>query len=166
MEELIKEDTNQEESVESVEEATRDQYLCDKWFGERKSRLTSSKFGLICKRKKAVDKKFCESLVNGRDLSKVPSVAYRLAHEAVELERFRSQMGLEVIRKAGFFTCTRYPYLGATRDGVIPAGNENENKPEKKNGECLVEIKCPYAHHFTGAAPDYLILREDGEYEI
>ena len=58
----IQEDTNQEESDQednqAVEEATRDQYLCDKWFGERKSRLTSSKFGLICKRKKAVDRSF------------------------------------------------------------------------------------------------------------
>ena len=43
MEELIK--PNQEESVESVEEATRDQYLCDKWFAKRKTRLTSSRFG-------------------------------------------------------------------------------------------------------------------------
>ena len=86
-----------------------------------------------------------------------------MAHESVALERFRSQMGLEVIRKAGFFICTRYPYLGATPDGVIPAGNENENKSSE---ECLVEIKCPYAHRFTGTAPDYLILREDGEYEL
>ena len=33
----IQEDTNQEESDQednqAVEEATRDQYLCDKWFG-------------------------------------------------------------------------------------------------------------------------------------
>ena len=160
MEELIK--PNQEESVESVEKATRDQYLCDKWFAKRKTRLTSSRFGLICKRKKAFDKKFCENLTEERDLSKVPAVAYRLSHEAVALERFRSQMGLEVVRKAGFFICNRYPYLGATPDGIIPAGDENENGTE----ECLVEIQCPYAHRFTGTAPDYLILGEDGEYEL
>ena len=154
------EKTSSEEDKCKIEEATRDQYLCDKWFAERKTRLTSSRFGLICKRKKAVTKRFCQKLVDGRDLRKVPAVAYGLAHEAVALERFRSQMGLEVVRKAGFFICNRYPYLGATPDGIIPAGDENENE------ECLVEIKCPYAHRFTGTAPDYLILGEDGEYEL
>jgi hypothetical protein len=31
---------------------TKDQSKCDDWFAERKFRLTSSKFGDICKRKK------------------------------------------------------------------------------------------------------------------
>ena len=96
-------------------------------------------------------------------MSKVPAIAYGLSHEAVALERFRSQMGLQVIRKAGFFICNRYPYLGATPDDIIPSGDENENKSTE---ECLLEIKCPYAHRFTGTASDYLILREDGEYEL
>ena len=148
------------EEKRRIEEATRDQYLCDKWVRERKTRLTSSRFGFICKRKKAVDKKFCESLVEERDLCKVPAVAYGLAHEAVALERFRRQMGFEVIRKAGLFVCNRLPYLGATPDSIIPAGHENENN------ECLVEIKCPYAHRFSRKAPDYLILKEDGQYEL
>ena len=93
---------NSEEDKCKIEEATRDQYLCDQWFAERKTRLTSSRFGLIRKRKKAVTKRFCLKLVEGRDLRKVPAVAYGLAHEALALERFRVQMGFEVIRKAGF----------------------------------------------------------------
>ena len=98
---LVMEELNKsEEENRKIEEATQDQYLCDKWYAERKTRLTSSRFGLICKRKKAVTKKFCQKLVEGRDLRKVPAVAYGLAHEAVALERFRIQMGFEVVRKA------------------------------------------------------------------
>ena len=122
------EKTNSEEDQCRIEEATRDQYLCDKWFTERKTRLTSSRFGLICKRKKAVTKRFCLKLVEGRDLRKVPAVAYGLAHEAVALERFRVQMGFEVIRKAGFFICHGLPYLGATPDGIIPKSDEAKAK--------------------------------------
>ena len=122
------EKTNLKEDQCKIEEATRDQYLCDKWFAERKTRLTSSRFGLICKRKKAVTKRFCQKLVDGRDLRKVPAVAYGLAHEAVALERFRVQMGFEVIRKAGFFICHRLPFLGATPDGIIPKSDEAKAK--------------------------------------
>ena len=125
---MIEKNRKEDLLYNDLEEATRDQYLCDRWFAERKTRLTSSRFSLICKRKKAVDKKFCERLTEERDLSKVPAVAYGLSHEAVALERFRSQMGLEVIHKAGFFICHRYPYLGATPDGIVPAGDYNENK--------------------------------------
>ena len=37
------EKTSSEEDKCKIEEATRDQYLCDKWFAERKTRLTSSR---------------------------------------------------------------------------------------------------------------------------
>ena len=152
-----------EEENRKIEEATRDQYLCDQWFAVRKLWLTSSRFGLICKRKKAVTKKFCQK-VEGRDLCKVPAVAYGLAHEAVALERFRVQMGLEVVRKAGFFICHRLPFLGATPDGIILPGDETQTKDCQS--EALVEIKFPYAHRFNGRAPDYLELQEDGQYEL
>ena len=161
---LVMEELNKSEDNRKIEEATRDQYLCDKWFAERKLRLTSSRFGLICKRKKAVTKKFCQKLVEGRDLRKVPAVAYGLTREAVALERFRVQMGLEVVRKAGFFICHRLPFLGATPDGIIPMGDETQTKDCQL--EALVEIKCPYAHRFNGRAPDYLELQEDGQYEL
>ena len=32
-----------------LEKATQDQYLCDRWFAVRKTKLTFSRFGLICK---------------------------------------------------------------------------------------------------------------------
>ena len=167
---MEKTNSEEERSRIEVEEATRDQYLCDKWFAERKTRLTSSRFGLICKRKKAVTKRFCQKLVEGRDLRKVPAVSYGLAHEAVALERFRDQMGLEVIRKAGFFICHRLAFLGATPDGIISRSNEAKDKNKIRRAcleeDALVEVKCPYNHRFNGKAPDYLELKEDGEYEL
>ena len=160
------EKTSSVEDKCKIEEATRDQYLCDKWFAERKTRLTSSRFGLICKRKKAVTKRFCQKLVDARDLRRVPAVAYGLAHEAVALERFRVQMGFEVIRKTGFFICHRLPFLGATPDGIIPESAEAKANDKIRREEALVEIKCPYNHRFNGKAPDYLELQEDGQYEL
>ena len=66
----------------------------NKW---EKQRLTSSRFEQICKRKKAVDLKFCPSLNSTKDLSKIPAIAYGLTHEALALDRFK----LNVNRNAG-----------------------------------------------------------------
>ena len=62
---------------QEVEEQTRNN-KSDRWHKERKYKLTSSRFGEICKRRK-YDLKYCESLItNQKDLSHIPAVRFGL----------------------------------------------------------------------------------------
>ena len=63
---------------EEIEEQTREQHQSDRWHQERKYKLTSSRFGEICKRHK-FDLKYCESLsTKQKDLSHIPAVKFGL----------------------------------------------------------------------------------------
>ena len=137
-----------ESSRQEVEEQTREQHKSGRWHKERKYKLTSSRFGEICKRR-GYDLKYCESLSsNQRDLSHIPAVKFGLNQEKVALEQFKERMRFDVIKKAGFFISKAYPHLGASPDGIVPASDLND--------EALVEVKCSYANRFSGEPPNYL----------
>ena len=88
---------------QEVEKQTREQHKSDRWHQERKYKLTSSRFGEICKRRK-YDLKYCESLItNQKDLSHIPAVKFGLNQEKVALEQFKQRMRFDVVKKAGFF---------------------------------------------------------------
>ena len=141
-------DCFQEHSRQEVEEQTREQHKSGRWHKERKYKLTSSRFGEICKRR-GYDLKYCESLSNNqRDLSHIPAVKFGLNQEKVALEQFKERMRFDVIKKAGFFISKAYPHLGASPDGIVPASDLND--------EALVEVKCSYANRFSGEPPNYL----------
>ena len=77
---------------QEVEELTREQYKSARWHKERKYKLTSSRFGEICKRRK-YDLKYCESLsTNQKDISHIPAVRFGLNQEKVALEQFKQWM--------------------------------------------------------------------------
>ena len=130
----FQEQSHQKHSRQEVEEQTREQHKSDRWHKERKYKLTSSRFGEICKRR-GYDLKYCESLSsNQRDLSHIPAVKFGLNQEKVALEQFKQRMRFDVVKKAGFFISKAYPHLGASPDGVVPASELND--------EALVEVKC------------------------
>ena len=128
---------NQAYSFEKeVEKQTREQHKSDRWHQERKYKLTSSRFGEICKRRK-YDLKYCESLsTNQKDLSHIPAFKFGLNQEKVALEQFKQRMRFDVVKKAGFFISKAYPHLGASPDGIVPASELND--------EALVEVKCSF----------------------
>ena len=101
---------NQAYSFEkAVEKQTREQHKSDRWYQERKYKLTSSRFGEICKRHK-YDLKYCEGLsTNQKDLSHIPAVKFGLNQEKVALEQFKQRMRFDVVKKAGFFISKAYP---------------------------------------------------------
>ena len=157
-------ETSQAYSFEKeVENQTREQRKSDRWYKERKYKLTSSRFGEICKRRK-YDLKYCESLsTNQKDLSHIPAVKFGLNQEKVALEQFKQRMRFDVVKKARFFISKAYPHLGASPDGIVPASELND--------EALVEVKCSYANRFSGEPPNYLYkvashfkLRRDHKY--
>ena len=154
---------NQYSFEKEVEEQTREQYKSDRWHKERKYKLTSSRFGEICKRRK-YDLKYCESLsTNQKDLSHIPAVKFGLNQEKVALEQFKQRMRFDVVKKARFFISKAYPHLGASPEGIVPASELNDEAP--------VEVKCSYANRFSGEPPNYLYkvashfkLRRDHKY--
>ena len=105
---LEKPQTSQENQANSfekeVEKQTREQHRSDRWHQERKYKLTSSRFGEICKRHK-YDLKYCESLsTNQKDLSHMPAVKFGLNQEKVALEQFKQWMRFDVVKKTGFLS--------------------------------------------------------------
>ena len=106
---------NQAYSFEKeVEKQTREQHKSDRWHQERKFKLTSSRFGEICKLRK-YDLKYCESLsTNQKDLSHIPAVKFGLNQENVALEQFKQRMRFDVVKKARFFISKAYPHSGSS----------------------------------------------------
>ena len=102
---------NQYSFEKEVEKQTREQHKSDRWHQERKYKLTSSRFGEICKRRK-YDLKYCESLsTNHKDLSHIPAVMFGLNQEKVALEQFKQRMRFDVVKKAGFFLSLKLTHI-------------------------------------------------------
>ena len=92
-------ETSQAYSFEKVKNQTREQHKSDRWYKERNYKLTSSRFGEICKRRK-YDLKYCESLsTNQKDLSHIPAVKFGLNQEKVALEQFKQRILFDVVKK-------------------------------------------------------------------
>jgi len=115
--------------VSQIEQNTRNQSLCHKWFAERSWRVTASRFGDVLKatvRRNMT--KLCQSMVYPMSLH-CRSVVHGRRHEKAALEKFTSSTG-HVVTPCGLFICQPYPFLAASPDGLV--GNRD-----------IVEAKCP-----------------------
>ena len=120
------------EALQAIEESTREQASCDLWKAVRKVRITASNFGQVAKATERRDlPKLVYSLMHPRKLDDVGAVRWGREHEPIAIKKFEEQSGLSV-RAAGIFIDPRWPYLGASPDGVI-------------DNYTIIEVKCPYA---------------------
>ncbi|KAJ3655544.1 hypothetical protein Zmor_014669 [Zophobas morio] len=117
-----------------IERLTRQQASSAPWYNERKFRLTSSKFGEICKRR-SFNAEYVKSIFGNNDLSNVKAIRH-----GVENEDVAKKMYLEETRrtmyKCGFVVHPFASHLGASPDGVVF---------DEVHGYGLCEIKCPYS---------------------
>ena len=121
------------EKAAEIERLTRGQSRCQRWFDEKKWRITASKFGDVCKSGPDRDLDILASnIYDPPNLSGYPAVRHGLMYEATALERFTSQTGKN-IKGCGLFILPEFPFLGASPDGLV----EGE--------DAIVEVKCPYA---------------------
>ncbi len=119
------------EEAHDLEENTRKQRHSKLWFLGRKFRLTSSRFGDICKatEKRNIDL-LCKTLHNPPMLL-TPAVCYGNTNESKAISQFEMQYEKKVY-SCGLFVNPKFPFLGASPDGLV----------EKENA--LIEVKCPY----------------------
>lgn len=103
----------QRANVEQIEIDTRKQSDCDKWFQERRVRLTASRFGHVCKMRKTTScKNSVYDILYGSDIQS-KAIQYGKAMEDVarkKAERFLSKK----IYECGLFVDKEIGYLAAS----------------------------------------------------
>lgn len=121
------------EEVLNIEQNTREQANCSRWFEERKGRITASVFHRIVKRKAPVNDKFISSIRNPKDFQS-KATTYGKRNEFKGRKEYVSMSGHHV-HDCGLVVNAEYPYIGATPDGKVC-----------DNGQTgILEIKCPYS---------------------
>ena len=118
------------EEAATIEEETRLQSRCAKWFEHRQWRLTASTFGDILKATYKRDlTKLCRQIFSPPVLHNA-AVLRGVKFEKAAVQAFEENTGCKV-EPCGLFVNVQYPFLAASPDGVIGA-------------DSLIEIKCPY----------------------
>ncbi|KAL4083125.1 hypothetical protein QTP88_028455 [Uroleucon formosanum] len=114
---------------------TRDQSCNQKWYSERRNRLTASNFGKIIKMRPTTSCRniVYELLYNSSTFnSKEPvQCRYGKSMEKLAIEKFEEVTNLKV-NHCGLFIDNMLPYLGASPDGII-------------DDNTILEIKSPYS---------------------
>ena len=142
-----------EKEAMEIEVQTRGQAGSRRWKSEREWRLTASKFGEIIKVTDRRDmEKFCESLYNQPDLSRVPAVRHGCTYESVALKKF-TEITEKKLVKSGLCIHPDFPFLGASPDSFVA------------EEDALVEVKCPYKARQCKITPgeDFDFLERNGD---
>ncbi|XP_045202652.2 uncharacterized protein LOC123556116 [Mercenaria mercenaria] len=126
-----------EDDCVKIEYMTRNQNDSHFWMEARHERLTAFNFGQIIRMKETTKP---DSLLNSLMGYKTFTSSHGLKHEPAARRSYRRYMqhehpGLSV-KKSGLLTNTKYPYLGASPDGLIDCTHCQD-----PNG--LLELKCP-----------------------
>ena len=105
-----------QKQCEQLELETHDQSSSQKWYSERRNRLTASNFGKIIKMRPTTS---CRNTVyelfyNSSTLGKEPvQCRYGKSMEKLAIEKFENETNLKV-NKCGLFIDNTLPYLGAS----------------------------------------------------
>ena len=143
--EFVKELSVTNQKLREVERNTRDQSTCDRWFEERRQRITSSNFGAVIKRRKSI---YPKSILNNLlcRSNKIVSKACKwgLGKEKEAVKKYlkhkeREGQPIRVCSACGFVVNSIFPWLGASPDFVIDESNQQVSSLG------LGEIKCPFS---------------------
>lgn len=110
--EFIQQMTLSESQKVILERETREQSNSQKWFVERRNRLTASNFGRVCKMRPQTS---CKSTVHDILYSNIATKAteYGKNNEEFALKYLKKEIGKE-IQRCGLFIENSIPYLAAT----------------------------------------------------
>ena len=118
------------EERDQLELMTRGQHENTLWMSERMKRITSTNFGPICKATARRDQVLlARNIVNPTSI-KSRAMTHGRLYESVAIEKFEEIH--QQTETCGLFICSKYPWLAASPDRVIPESNS------------VVEVKCPY----------------------
>ncbi|XP_045454869.1 uncharacterized protein LOC123664369 [Melitaea cinxia] len=140
-------ETAKKEFLKNLETVTSDKHKVERstilqrdsgeWLEIRKSLVTASNLGLICKRKvTSSTAPLVKNLLYRKNLAHVMTVAHGVEHEQQALQQLQQQEGV-IIAPCGLFIDKDYPFIGATPDGLI-------------GHDTIVEVKCPIAAYKKG----------------
>lgn len=114
-----------------IEKRTILQSESGEWLELRRNMLTASNFGKIVKRKPTnTCKNLVKNLLYKPNIDHVSSISHGKKYEKVALEQLAIMKNINV-ENCGLFIDEKYPFLGATPDGIT--------------SDMLIEIKCPIA---------------------
>ena len=121
--------------ADKIEEATRRQFACKRWHEERFARITSSKYGEICKCRQPTN--VCTKMLYTRSSSlSSSSLLWGRDHEPQARDQYAKTLSEGwSVQECGLYVSTSEGYLGASPDGLVFHG--------KQVCGC-VEIKCPF----------------------
>ena len=121
-----------EDECADIEKNTRGQAKNKLWKRARHGRLTSSNFGLVCKRKKD---SYDGALKTVMDYSHFENeyVKWGRSHEPAARRKYTLQTK-QTVSTCGLYVNKDYPHLAASPDGIV----------HSSSGKGLLEIKCPY----------------------
>ena len=129
------------EQMLEIELNTRGQASCDRWYDERKNRITASNFGIVVKGRKSI---FLNSILNtllsSTKSSSCPAPCkWGKQNESEALKQYVSHKQHSVsVSSCGFVVDQTSPWLGASPDFLIHDSTESTTIG-------LGEIKCPYS---------------------
>ncbi|XP_014663538.1 PREDICTED: uncharacterized protein LOC106806187 [Priapulus caudatus] len=111
-----------DDEINTIEENTRDQ--------SASKRITASRFGFINKATARQNSKlFAASIIGQRSLT-TRYTSHGIKYESVAVKKFEKASGL-LVKRCGLFVDKEYPFLAATRDGVV-------------DNQSILEVKCPF----------------------
>ena len=106
-------------------QGTLNQSDSDKWHSIRRIRITASMIKDFSRNSEVLIKRLWNKKDNVSDCT---TVIYGKKNEKNAIKKFEEQYG--PITKCGIFLSRKYPFIGASPDGIY--------------GNALIEIKCPY----------------------
>jgi hypothetical protein len=132
------------ETCEDLEIGTRGQSINNNWLEARKYLITASEMGDVCKRKKTCPDALVRRLLGYTNPpSHIKSLSYGRSNEKkgvkAYIKQHSSKCGKENVKfySRGLHVNPKYPFLGASTDGLIQC---------EICGTGLVEVKCPYGN--------------------
>lgn len=119
----------QQEKRIDIYNNTLDQANSPLWNNTRKKLITSSNFGVVCKRKKVDCTKLVSSILNVKILN-TPAINHGKISEKLAIQKLEKTLNIKV-DSCGLVIDSKHSYIGSSPDGLI-------------DDDGLVEIKCPY----------------------
>lgn len=129
-------------------ETTLMQRSCDKWFSERRKRLTASNFGKISKLKATTNKNKVAHDLIVKTFFGNQSTKYGIENEQHAINDLATTLEADIV-ESGLFIHPEYQFLAATPDGLI-------------GQNIIVEVKCPYSAR--DITPEEAILKKIVKY--
>lgn len=131
-----------EADIRAIEKKTRRQTKSILWRKMRRSRITASMVGNICKtvQNNKLSKKIAENSIKGSSFSNA-ATRWGLEKEKVALKEYMEVKNI-IVRSCGLFIDKEYNFVGASPDGMACDNSK------------IIEVKCPYSKPMSSL--DYL----------